>query len=116
METLIEGLAGIHMLVAVAIVVGYVIHRMRGADLTVMVWSARAQLLLGIVLVGLIEAGTDEPLNHTKIGVKLLVAVGVVACAEIANARAKRGQSQPALVDAAAVLTFVNILVAFLWS
>ncbi len=115
MELLIEGLAGIHMLVAAGIIVSWLVHRFQGASLTPLVWAARIQLLLGIALVGLIEAGTDEQLNHTKIAVKLIVALAVVACAEIANSKARKGQPRPQLVDVAGVLTVVNVLVAFLW-
>ena len=48
------------------------------------------QVLTGLLLVGIAEAGTD-PVNHPKVGVKLVVALAVTALAEIANARQKRG-------------------------
>ncbi len=115
MELLIEGLAGIHMLLAAGIIVAWLVHRFQGASLAPLQWAARIQLLLGIVLVGLIEAGTDEALNHTKIAVKLLVSLAVVACAEIAAGRARKGAAKPQLVDVAGVLTLVNVLIAFLW-
>ena len=115
MELLIEGLAGIHMLVAAGIIVAWLMYRFQGASLTPMVWAARVQLLLGVALVGLIEGGTDEQLNHTKIAVKLLVALAVVACVEIANSKARKGEPRPMLVDIAGALTVVNVLVAFLW-
>jgi len=44
-----------------------------------------------------------------------LVAIGVAACAEIANAKAKRGDLRPVLVNVAAALTILNVLVAALW-
>ena len=47
--------------------------------------------------------------------VTLLVMLGVLAAAEIANAKARKGQPRPALVDAAAGLTVLNVLVATLW-
>lgn len=114
MHTAIEALAGVHMLVAAALLVGWVLHRTRGSGLTLFVWSARVQLLLGLVLVGLNEAG-GESLDNAKIAVKLLVALGVVACAEIASARARRGEPTAPLVDIGGALVVVNILVAFLW-
>mgnify|MGYP007088051780 FL=1 len=54
-------------------------------------------------------------LNHAKVGVKLLVAVAVVACCEIAWAKRKRGESSP-LPWVALVLTLVNTAVAYLWT
>lgn len=115
METTIAALAGIHMLIAAVIVGCALVTRYGGRDLyTPLVWSARIQLLLGLVLVGLNEAD-DQDLNHMKVGVKLLVAIGVVACVEIANARQKRGEPKLQLVDAAGALTLINVLVAFLW-
>jgi hypothetical protein len=115
MKTAIAALAGVHMLLAAVMVGSALVTRYGGRELyTPLVWSARIQLLLGLVLVGLNEAA-DESLNNTKIAVKLLVAIGVVACAEIANARHKRGEPKLQLVDAAGALTVLNVFVAFLW-
>jgi hypothetical protein len=115
MKTAIAALAGVHMLLAAVMVGSALVTRYGGRQLyTPLVWSARVQLLLGLVLVGLNEAA-DESLNNTKIAVKLLVAIGVVACAEIANARHKRGEPKLQLVDAAGALTILNVFVAFLW-
>ena len=69
---------------------------------------------LGLALVGINE-GMGAELNHAKVGVKLLVAVAVVACCEIAWAKRKRGESSP-LPWVALVLTLVNTAVAYLWT
>ena len=58
----------------------------------------------------------DDPVNHTKVGVKLLVALAVAACAEIAAGRERRGQGRPELVHAAGGLAVLNTMVAVLWS
>jgi hypothetical protein len=88
----------------------------------------------GIVLVGLHEMSNDpaDALNRTKIGVKLLVALACVACAEIANGRQRRAlavassdggggtatATLPAtgLVLATALLAILNVCVAVLWT
>ncbi len=115
MKTAIAALAGVHMLLAAVMVGSALVTRYGGRELyTPLVWSARTQLLLGLVLVGLNQAA-DESVNNTKIAVKLLVAIGVVACAEIANARHRRGEPTLKLVDAAGALTVLNVFVAFLW-
>lgn len=54
-----------------------------------LVWGARAQLVTGLILVGLAEMD-DGDVNHAKIGVKLVVAIAVAACAEIAPRRGRR--------------------------
>jgi hypothetical protein len=102
-----------------------------------MVWGARAQVVTGIVLVGLHEMSSDpaDALNRTKIGVKLVVALACTACAEIANGRQRRALAAadgdgggasgntttavlPAtgLVQATALLAILNVCVAVLWT
>lgn len=105
----------LHLLGLSAILGGWIATRL-GAERgrSVLAWGARAQLLIGVVLVGLLEmAGRD--VNYAKIATKIVVSLAVVACAEIAAARARRGSGQPALLDAAAALTVANVLVAVLW-
>ena len=56
-------------------------------------------------------------MNNTKIGVKLLVAIAVVACAEIAAGKERRGEgARPQLVNAAGALALVNVAIAVLWT
>ena len=104
-------------LLGMALIVGGWLSRQLGAPrgLVPLVWGARAQLVLGLALVALAEISQEE-VNNAKIGVKLIVALGVIACAEIARARSRKGSEQPALVDAAFALTLVNVLVAVLWT
>lgn len=103
----------LHLLGLLAIVGSVVVRR--GVPTPALVWGARAQILTGLVLVGINEAG-DGDVNHVKIGVKLLVALAVAACAEIAAGRQRRGEGRPALVHAAGALAVVNTLVAVLWN
>lgn len=105
----------LHFLGMAAILGGWLAIRL-GAPrgLSVLVWGARAQLVTGVVLVGLLEMAQAD-LNMAKIGVKLAVALGAVACAEIAGARDRKGNPAPVLVDVAAGLAVINVLVAVLW-
>ena len=105
----------LHLLGMAAIIGGWIAQRYGAKAWAPLVWGARAQIITGVLLVGLHEMGDGE-LNHMKIGIKFLVAVAVAACAEIANARAKKGEGKPALVDAAAGLTVLNVLIAALWA
>ena len=115
MELVIHIFVVLQLLGMATILGGWIAQRTGGRGMPYLVWGARAQLVTGLLLVGLNEMN-DESLNHVKIGVKLIVAIAVAACAEIANARAKKGSPAPTLVDAAAGLTVVNVLVAALWT
>ena len=101
-------------LLGMAAIIGSAVFVARGAVTPALVWGARAQLLTGILLVGLVQTN-DEEVDNTKIAVKLLVAVAVVACAEIAAAKERKGEGRPQLVNAAGALAVLNVLVAVLW-
>ena len=114
MELLTKVFVVLHLL-GLAAIIGSAVFVSRGTPTPALVWGARAQIITGVVLVGLSEAG-DYQLNHTKIGVKLLIAIVVVACAEIAAGRERRGQGNPQLVHAAGALAVLNIAIAVLWT
>jgi len=114
MELLTNVVVVLHLL-GLAAIIGSAVFVARGVQTPALVWGARAQIVTGLVLVGLAEAG-DDPVNHTKVGVKLVVALAVAACAEIAAGRERRGQGKPELVHAAGGLAVLNTLVAVLWT
>lgn len=105
-----------HFLGLAALIGGWIATKVGSTALSPVVWGARAQLVTGLLIVGVAEMGGDAELNHMKIGVKLLVALGAVAAAEIAAARARKGDPKQTLVDAAGGLAILNVLVAVLWS
>lgn len=116
MEILEHVFVVLHLL-GMAAIIGSAVFVARGAVTPALVWGARAQLLTGIILVGIAEMGDEEDLDMVKITVKLVVAVAVVACAEIAAAKDRKGEgARPQLVNAAGALALVNVLVAVLWS
>lgn len=114
MDLLTDLVVVLHLL-GLAAIVGSAVFVARGVPTSALVWGARAQLVTGLILVGLAQAG-DDSVNHTKVGVKLLVAIAVAACAEIAAGRERRGQGKPELVHAAGALAVLNTLVAVLWT
>ena len=114
MELVIRLFVVLHLLGMAAILGGWIAARAGSTSFAPLVWGARAQVVTGLLLVGLNEMN-DESLIHAKVAVKLLVAIAVAACAEIAAARARKGEPKPALVDAAAGLTVRNVLVVVLW-
>ena len=113
MDVLVNVFVVLHLL-GMAAIIGSAVFVARGAVTPALLWGARAQLVTGIVLVGLLQANDDE-VNNTKIGVKLLVAIAVVACAEIAAAKERKGQPRPQLVNAAGALALLNVAIAVLW-
>lgn len=76
----------------------------------VMLWGARAQILTGLALVGVAFANNADP-DHTKIAVKLLIALAVVG---IAEATRKKGAVAWAFWTVF-VLTIINVVVAVFW-
>lgn len=102
-------------LLGLAAIIGSAVFVSRGIPTPALLWGARAQIITGLLLVGLNEAG-DDPLNHTKVGVKLLIAIAVAACAEIGAGRERRGQGNPQLVHAAGALAVLNTAIAVLWT
>src|SRR5690606_4829527 len=82
METLYDLIVVTHLLGMAALVGGYLVAATRGGAAVVpngvMLWGARLQVVTGLVLAGLVEQVRDEP-NYTKIGIKLVVALVVVA-------------------------------------
>lgn len=143
MDTAFELLGYAHWVVFAGIIVGYFLSLPRLKISPVMVWSARVQLLLGLTMISVAEGGSLLKLNHAWVGAKLVVALAVVACCEIAAARdrahAKDRQAAvvagagasgpeahadanpparhvPLLLHSAFVLTAVNFLIARLWT
>src|SRR5690348_15613069 len=92
MRVVIGVVVVLHLLGAAAIIGPWLAAPRSGRIRMAMVWGARAQVVTGIVLVGLHEMSSDpsDTLNRTKIGVKLVVALACAACAEIANGRQRR--------------------------
>lgn len=105
-----------HLLGMAAVVGGYAAGQPRVSE--VMVWGARAQLITGIILVGMAESigSLDKDLNMVKIGLKLVIAVVVAGLAEVSRADAKRGKLQPWMTHTAGGLAIVNVRIAALWT
>ncbi len=107
----------LHLLGMAAVVGGWIAVRSGRTVTAPIVWGARAQLVTGLALVGLAESSSsdDFSVDHAKIGVKLLLALVVVAAAEIGSARARKGQDTGRLLDVAGGAGIAATLVAALW-
>lgn len=74
--------------------------------------GAWLQLISGVALVGVIEAGTDDHVNNIKVGVKLAVLIAITVIAFV-----NRKKTTPAawVVPAIGVLTLANVVIAVFW-
>jgi hypothetical protein len=123
METLRLLLVVLHIL-GLAVIIGpflFQVSRKADFDTALMRIGAIAQLVTGLALVGVLEAG-DADVNHPKIGVKLVVAVLVLVAVFMAGSKQKAaaagGPAKAPLpwFHAAGALAILNVLIAVLWT
>jgi hypothetical protein len=103
--------------VGLALLLGAFLVQVKDPNKTVTRWmwdGALTQLLTGLIMVGMISGGVlgDEEkadLNHTKIGIKLLI---VIVIAILAFVGKKRPAPQVGLWATIGLLTLANIVVA----
>ena len=78
-------------------------------------YGAWIQLVTGLLLVGLLEMG-DGTVNHMKIGIKLLIVIGIVVAAVIGRRKIARGEEvSKGLAHAVGGLALINMAIAVLW-
>ncbi|CAM2908363.1 MULTISPECIES: hypothetical protein [Dermacoccus] len=114
MTTLQNVLLFAHLLGMAAIIGGYAAVAKAPRAVPAMVWGARAQLLIGLAMVGVASSQSWE-LNHVWVAVKLLIAFVVVGLLEVAQSKEKKNEVAAPLVTGAAVLAVVNVAVAVFW-
>lgn len=115
MDFLHSFLVFLHILGA-AIIVGLWFARIKNPTvLPGQFHGALLQLVTGLALVGVNEAG-DGDVNHLKVGIKLLIALVIAVLAFIGQRRYKKDQPvSPALAHGVGILTIINIAVATMW-
>ena len=115
MDILRDILVLIHILGTAAIVGGWFANFRTP---TVTQWQhigAWVQLLTGLGLVGLAEMG-DGTVDHMKIGVKLVILIGVLVAAVIGRRKAARNEPvSKGLAHAVGGLSLINIAIAVFW-
>jgi hypothetical protein len=105
-----------HLLGMAAIVGGWLAVLRAPKVLPAQVWGARAQVVTGLAMVGLAESGAvtlDQPLDHAKVAVKLVVAIVVAGAAE---SLARRQRDVDPRAHAVGLGALLNVLVAVLWT
>ena len=73
--------------------------------------GATTQLVTGLLLVGVLEAG-DDAVNHAKIGIKLVVALVVVG---LAHANRRKPSIPTGLFFGLIGLELLNVVLALAW-
>ncbi|GAB3447416.1 hypothetical protein GCM10027570_19790 [Streptomonospora sediminis] len=108
MDFLNSVLLFLHLLGMAGIIAGFMIQLITGhrSGPKSILHSSLLQLVTGLLLTGLAEMG-DDPVNHMKIGIKLVVVVAVVVVA-ILNVR----KPDKRMAIAAGALAVVNVGVA----
>lgn len=109
---IVKGLLVVLHLIGWALVLGGVATRMRKPEISSGVWhGVLTALVTGLLLVGINEMGED-PVNHVKVGIKLIVAL-------VLTVLIWRGRKQESVTTGylgmIAGLTVLNIGVAVLW-
>ncbi len=123
MDLVYKLLVVLHLLGMAALVGSYLTVMRRPRVLGIMRDAAGLQLLTGLALVGLVESGVvdEDPLNHAKIAVKLVVAAIVMVLATVGARRAASpgsttGREVDGLAHAIGGLAVLNVLVAVIWT
>src|SRR5262245_16507589 len=117
MSTVYEFVVALHLLGMAAIVGAFLVVLRQPRFVPAFLYGAVTQLVTGLVLVGMREAkivADAEPLNHAKVGVKLLIALVVAVLAW--TQRTRRDQAPTGVIHAIGGLAIVNVLVATLWT
>lgn len=112
METLFPVLTTAHWVGVALIVIGWGLSFGRNAVHPVMVWGARLQLLIGLGIVTVVEMADTYDINHMFVGIKLVIALAVVALCEISFKKSKRGEKGLTLVHVAGALAVLNTIIA----
>ena len=74
--------------------------------------GALTMLVTGVLLTGVVEMG-DDPVNHAKIGIKLVVLVAILG---LAFGFRKKDPVSSGVLGAIGGLTVVNIVLAVMWT
>lgn len=115
MHFVYELIVALHLLGMAAIVGSYLVVVRAPRFVPGFLHGALTQLVTGLVLVGIREAkilDDEDPLNHAKIGVKLLIALVVAGLAWVNR---KRNDTSAGVVHAIGGLAVLNVLIAVLW-
>ncbi len=103
-------------MLAIAGILGLLLHQWNKSPRKLspgVLHSAATALVAGLVLVGsFASAKPDETLNHTKVGIKLLIVLVILA---ISYTNLKKSELKKSILLALISLTLTNVLIATAW-
>ncbi|MBU6146845.1 MAG: hypothetical protein KGP10_01575 [Actinomycetales bacterium] len=109
----------LHFLGLAALIGGWLVAvRTRPRAVSNAMWhGVLTQLVTGIILVGLAETVLDDgPVDHAKVGVKLLLTLVIAVLVFLGRRRAKAGAPLPGVAFLTiGVLSIVNVILAVFW-
>lgn len=115
MDFLYTLLVFLHILGAAALLGGWLATFKKPTVGIFQVIGAWVQLISGLLLVGIAEMG-DGNVNHMKIGVKLLLLIGILVAALIGRRKVKRDEPvSTGIAHAVGGLTLINVAIAVFW-
>ena len=117
MEILLKSLIVIHFIGLASLLGGFLTQMKAIKTKTVKIVAAMqhgawTMLVTGLLLVGVHEMGTGDPLNHIKIGVKSLILVVILFFVLYCR---KRETVKIPVFGAIGALTITNIILAVFW-
>lgn len=106
----------LHLLGAAALVGGWLATYRRPTVLGLQLAGAWVQLVSGMLLVGLLEMNDAGPVNHAKIGVKLVILLAVLVAAIVGRRKMSAERPVPTgIAHAVGGLALLNIALAVFW-
>ena len=116
MSTIYNIALGIHILCVVAIL-AMLLTQVKKSPKNLnpgILHATLTALIVGLVMVGLFKTvNTDEVLNHTKIGIKFLVLVGILV---LGYKNVKKPELKGSIWATMMGLTIFNVLIASFWN
>ncbi|MGC5615690.1 hypothetical protein [Georgenia sp. Z1491] len=113
---IVTGILLVIHLLGWAMALGMAIAGLRGGELPKgATHGVLTALVAGILLVGMAEMGDGE-VNHIKIGVKLVIALGATVVAFLGDRDRRDGKKGSPMIPTLIGLIVVNVAVAVLWT
>jgi len=109
----------LHFLGLAALIGGWLVAlRVRPRAVNAAMWhGVLTQLVTGIILVGLAETVVEDgPVDHAKVGVKLLLTIVVAVLVYLGRRQGRAGRAVPAVSYLLiGLLSILNVILAVFW-
>jgi hypothetical protein len=117
MSIVYEFIVVLHLLGMAAVVGAFFVVLRRPRYVEAFFYGAVTQIVTGLALVGIRESDVldgEGPLNHARVGVKLVISLVIAGLAWVARGK-REGEVSTGLIHAIGALAIANVLIAVLW-